>query len=100
MPHDVARLRVGRHRPAGAIAMNSEAPRDPEELDAIAGPVHGDISPAMTLGEVRLTVADLERSIGYYRAAVGLDLIEQASGQVTLGAGSTALLVLIEEPGA
>src|SRR5688572_8355327 len=58
------------------------------------------IAPATTLGEVRLTVSDLERSVGYYRTAIGLDVIERAGGRATLGAGSTALLVLVEEPGA
>jgi catechol 2,3-dioxygenase len=59
-----------------------------------------EIAPATTVGEVHLTVADLERSIGYYRAVVGLDVLDRGTGRVTLGAGSTALLVLVEEPGA
>jgi catechol 2,3-dioxygenase len=75
-------------------------PPDPEELDA-AGPVQSAISPATTLGAVHLTVADLERSIAYYREAIGLDVVEQASGRAALGAdGSSVLLVLTEEPGA
>jgi catechol 2,3-dioxygenase len=31
---------------------------------------------------------------------VGLDVLDRGTGRVTLGAGSTALLVLVEEPGA
>ena len=58
------------------------------------------VPPATTLGEVRLTVADLDRSIAYYRTAVGLEVVDQAPGRVTLGAGSAALLVLVEEAGA
>lgn len=77
------------------------APPDPEELEAAGAPVVAEISPATTLGAVHLTVADLERSIGYYRDAVGLDVVEQEDGQVALGAdGSAALLVLSEESGA
>jgi catechol 2,3-dioxygenase len=75
-------------------------PLDPEELGTADGQVHGDISPATTLGAVHLSVADLERSVSYYRTVVGLDVIEQASGRAALGAGSTPLLVLVEEPGA
>jgi catechol 2,3-dioxygenase len=49
---------------------------------------------------VHLTVADLERSLDYYRQAVGLQVLEQAAGRASLGAGGTELLQLIEEPGA
>ena len=66
----------------------------------MASPAGGEIARATTVGAVHLTVADLDRSIGYYRTAIGLDVLEQAAGRVTLGAGSTALLVLVEEPGA
>ena len=59
-----------------------------------------EIAAATTVGEVHLTVADLQRSVDYYRAAIGLAVLERADGRVTLGAGSTALLVLVEEPGA
>jgi catechol 2,3-dioxygenase len=76
------------------------APRDPEELEAAGAPVQSALS-AVTLGAVHLTVADLERSIGYYRGAVGLDVVERAGDRVALGAGgSGTLLVLVEEPGA
>jgi catechol 2,3-dioxygenase len=52
------------------------------------------------MGAVHLTVADLERSLDYYRRAVGLDVLEQAAGQVSLGTGVTELLQLVEVPGA
>ncbi|MCW2959356.1 MAG: hypothetical protein JWP18_2159 [Solirubrobacterales bacterium] len=80
--------------------MSSGTPRDPEELGTSAEPVHGEISPGTVLGAVHLTVADLERSIGFYRTAIGLDVIARAPARVTLGAGSAALLVLVEEQGA
>src|SRR5918911_2540945 len=57
--------------------------------------------PAETrMGPVHLTVADLERSLDYYRRAIGLDVIDRDAGRASLGANSTELLVLTEEPGA
>src|SRR5438132_5212916 len=57
--------------------------------------------PAETrMGPVHLTVSDLERSLDYYRTVVGLDLLEQGAGRASLGADSTELLGLVEEPGA
>jgi catechol 2,3-dioxygenase len=78
----------------------TEAPRDPEELEAAAAPAAAEISPLTTLGPVHLTVADLERSLGYYTTAIGLETLDHGAGHATLGAGDRALLVLVEEPGA
>ena len=50
----------------------------------------------LRLGPVHLAVTDLERSMEFYRRAIGLR--EQGPG--TLGAGGEDLLVLVEEPGA
>jgi catechol 2,3-dioxygenase len=77
-----------------------EGPRDPEELDAGAPPPAAAISPRTSLGPVRLTVSDLERSVGYYRTAIGLEPLEQSAGRASLGAGGRELLGLVEEPGA
>jgi catechol 2,3-dioxygenase len=52
------------------------------------------------MGPVHLTVSDLERSLDYYRRVVGLDVLEQGSGRAALGADSTELLGLVEQPGA
>jgi catechol 2,3-dioxygenase len=52
------------------------------------------------MGPVHLTVSDLERSLDYYRSVVGLDVLEQGSGRASLGADSTELLGLVEQPGA
>ena len=49
---------------------------------------------------MHLTVADLARSLDYYRSRIGLVALTQGDGRATLGAGSTELLVLVEEPGA
>jgi catechol 2,3-dioxygenase len=51
------------------------------------------------MGAVHLTVSDLQRSLEYYARAIGLDLLEAGNGEARLGAGSTELLRLIEEPG-
>jgi catechol 2,3-dioxygenase len=59
-----------------------------------------EIAPATTVGEVHLTVSDLQRSMDYYGTAVGLGVLERVAGSATLGVGSTPLLVLVEEPGA
>ena len=58
------------------------------------------IPASTTMGPVHLTVADLERSLPYYREAVGLDVRERGAGRASLGAGEAELLVLVEEPGA
>ncbi len=56
--------------------------------------------PAETrMGPVELTVSDLERSLDYYRRAIGLDVREQEKGRAALG-GASELLVLHEVPGA
>ncbi len=74
------------------------APRDPEELESSGTPA-AEISPLTVMGAVQLTVADLSRSLDYYRTAIGLETLEAAGGRATLGAGGRELLVLVEEPG-
>jgi catechol 2,3-dioxygenase len=57
--------------------------------------------PASThMGAVELTVSDLERSLGYYRDSIGLELLSSEDGEASLGAGGTELLHLVEESGA
>ena len=75
-------------------------PRDPEELDAAAGGSTALISPDTTIGPIHLTVGELNRSLDYYRRAVGLEVLEVSGGRASLGAGERELLVLVEEPGA
>jgi catechol 2,3-dioxygenase len=75
------------------------APRDPEELDASA-PRPPELGASMRLGPVHLTVSSLERSVDYYRSAVGLETLASPDGQASLGAGGLELLVLVEQPGA
>jgi catechol 2,3-dioxygenase len=78
----------------------SEAPQDPEELGATTTAARAEISPGTTVGAVHLTVADLARSLDYYRTAVGLEVLAHEDGRASLGAGARELLVLVEEPGA
>jgi catechol 2,3-dioxygenase len=52
------------------------------------------------VGAVHLTVADLERSLEYYTRAIGLEILSRGAGRASLGAGSRALLCLVEQAGA
>lgn len=66
-------------------------------------PAPAPIAPDTKLGPVHLTVADLDRSLDYYRRAIGLGVLEREHGRASLGAqdgGDDELLVLVEEPGA
>ena len=57
--------------------------------------------PATTrMGAVHLTVADLARSLEFYRTSIGLELLGQAGERATLGLGEQRLLELVEVPGA
>lgn len=62
------------------------------------------ISPLTTVGGVHLTVADLERSVPFYRQVIGLSLLDEADGVASFGvrdgATSRELVVLHELPGA
>jgi catechol 2,3-dioxygenase len=75
-------------------------PRDPEELDAAGARATALISADTTIGPVHLTVGELNRSLDYYRRAVGLKVLQTGGGRASLGAGEHELLVLVEEPGA
>jgi catechol 2,3-dioxygenase len=76
------------------------APRDPEELGTTAAPAHAAIADAATVGAVHLTVADLPRSLDYYRTQIGLRVLDEGGGDASLGTGGRELLHLVEEPGA
>lgn len=75
------------------------APPDPEELTARAAPVP-EIPAETRMGTVSLTVADLGRSLDYYRSAVGLRVLAERAGGASLGVNGTVLLDVVEEPGA
>ena len=70
------------------------SPLDPDEPTAQAVPAD------TRLGAVHLTVADLDRSVGYYEREIGLAVRERDAERAVLGAGGEDLLVLVEEAGA
>jgi catechol 2,3-dioxygenase len=82
-------------------------PRDPEEVTAGGAPAVAEVPAETRMGAVHLTVADLGRSLEYYRWALGLVVREQGGGRASLGAEPSGgedraedLLVLTEQPGA
>jgi catechol 2,3-dioxygenase len=58
------------------------------------------IDPGLTIGLVSLSVADLSRSLTYYRQNIGLSVQSRSGDTATLGVGTTPLLRLREVPGA
>lgn len=58
------------------------------------------IDPAIQMGVVTLTVADLARSLAFYQQNIGLTILAQTAQEVLLGAGTRALLRLQALPGA
>jgi len=54
----------------------------------------------LSIGTVRLRVGDLAGMSAFYRQVIGLSPVEQTSRQVTLGVGSTPLVVLNADPAA
>jgi catechol 2,3-dioxygenase len=58
------------------------------------------IDPGTRIGAVSLSVADLARSVGFYRQALGFELLRSTPGGAVLGVGTAPLLLLTEQPGA
>jgi catechol 2,3-dioxygenase len=58
------------------------------------------IPAATRMGAVHLTVADLARSLEFYRESIGLELLGRSGESATLGVGEKRLLELVEVPGA
>lgn len=58
------------------------------------------LHPATDVGTVRLRVADLRRSVAFYGGQLGLRVLSETAGKVTLGAGSRPIVALQEVPGA
>lgn len=57
------------------------------------------LAAATTMGAVTLRVADLDAMTAYYRDGVGLRVLQQAGPVVTLGRGSTPVVILQHSPG-
>ena len=79
--------------------MSSSATREDRFTEAPPG---YRLPAALRLGRVRLEIADLERSLGYYQRVIGLRPIETTRSRAVLGApeDDTPLVELIERPGA
>ncbi|MGI8827158.1 MAG: VOC family protein [Chloroflexota bacterium] len=58
------------------------------------------IDPATEVGLLSLTVADLTRSVAFYRDAIGFAVLDRDTAEATLGAGGAPLLLLKEHPDA
>jgi catechol 2,3-dioxygenase len=75
--------------------------RDPEEVTATAPPARTVLPDNTSMGAVCLTVADLDRSLDYYREQIGLEVLDEGDGQASLGGQrGSELVALHEEPGA
>lgn len=76
------------------------APRDPEELEAVGAPASAKLPAATTVGAVHLTVAELPRSLRFYRNGIGLEILWHNDLVASLGVDGRELVVLVEERGA
>ena len=52
-----------------------------------------------SLGKVTLTIADLSRSLAFYRDTLGFTVNSIQPGRAELGAGGNTFLILVEQPG-
>ena len=55
------------------------------------------LADSLALGPVHITVTDLDRSVGFYQGAIGLQVIEVGDTEASMGAGGAELLHLVEE---
>jgi catechol 2,3-dioxygenase len=65
-----------------------------------AAPATAAIDPATQVGVVALTVANLDRSLAFYTAALGFAVLRREGADAILGVAGTPLLLLQEQPGA
>ncbi|WP_051471015.1 VOC family protein [Patulibacter minatonensis] len=68
--------------------------------DPAATAAHASLPAATRLGTVHLTVRDLERSVDFYREAIGLAELRREDRTAWVGAGDRAMLALHEDPSA
>ncbi len=64
-----------------------------------AAPGFANLTP-VSIGAAALRVGDRDRVTAFYREAIGLSVLAQASDRTVLGAGGVALLTLIDTPDA
>ncbi len=55
------------------------------------------LADSLDLGPVHITVTDLDRSVGFYQDAIGLQVREHTDTEASLGAGGGELLHLVED---
>ena len=55
------------------------------------------LADSLDLGPVHITVTDLDRSVGFYQDAIGLQVRERSNTEASLGAGGEELLHLVED---
>ena len=70
---------------------------DPRSMTSTATPV---LPATLTLGAVSLTVSDLDRSVAWYQASLGLRVHSNVGTTATLGDGEFTVLELVEDPSA
>ena len=66
-------------------------------MNAITAPTPASLGAATRLGEVHLTVTDLERSTAFYEGAIGLAVHRRDGATAVLGAGDQDVVVLHED---
>ncbi len=54
------------------------------------------LADSLDLGPVHITVTDLDRSVGFYQDAIGLQIRERGDSEASLSAGGEKLLRLVE----
>lgn len=71
---------------------------DTSQLDGVRAPAR---LPEQThIGAVHLQISDLQRSVEYYQAVLGMDVLDRAAGRASLGVQGTApLAYLVEKSG-
>ena len=58
------------------------------------------IDPRAAIGEVQLTISDLDRSLQFYQANLGFTIHQRGDGSARLGAGGPDLLLLVQSKSA
>ena len=83
----------------GSLIAMAAAPTSPSSPIGVAPPGYR-LPDATRLGRVRLQVADLGRSLPFYKGVLGLRVLERPDGRAVLGAqdGNAPLVELVERP--